>query len=417
MVVLHDKLMIAGSRVIVAIEHRFIRINGEIYSASLTYDRLWRRYLEVFDEVYVLARIADVETIPSGYQPAGGPGVHWIAVPYYHGPRGYLRVRRSVKRVVRSAVEVGNAFMLRVPGTLGTLLWRELKRQGLPYGVEVIGDPYDVFAPGANRSILRPLLRGLYTHNLRQQCRGASVAAYVTREALQRRYPCPTWTTSYSSVQMDDDAYITPEQLEARVLRYAERDPSQEWVCVHIGSMSQVYKRQDALIRAVAYCRANGLPLRLRLVGGGHLQEGFRKLAHDCGVADHVEFMGQLPAGQAVRDVLDSADFLVLPSMTEGLPRVVIEAMARGIPCLASNVGGVSELLDADQRFELSELDRLGQRIAEFVSDPLRLAELARRNLSRAGDYHADILQQRRIECYRRLADASGIARVAEVQS
>jgi glycosyltransferase involved in cell wall biosynthesis len=394
-------------RLVVAIEQRFTRVGDEVHSSICSYDRFWTRYLDVFDEVHVLARVADSAEPAAGELRASGPGVKWIPVPFYLGPWQYLRRRQDVLRTVRCAVDVGGAYMLRVPGTIGTLLWRELRRRKLPYGVEVVGDPNEVFSPGASQSRLRPLMRVLFTRDLSAQCRHAAVAAYVTRDALQRRYPCAGWTTSYSSVELDDEDFVSEEGLCKRVRRYEQPEEGREWVCAHIGSMAQIYKRQDVLLRAVRDCRAAGSPLKLKLVGSGVLEPHFYRLAEDLGVASEVEFMGQLRAGPPIRHVLDEADFFVLPSMTEGLPRVLIEAMARGLPCLATNVGGVPELLDQAEILQVRELDHTSERIRQLLGDAERMKRLAQQNRERARQYHKEVLQRRRIECYSRLAETA----------
>lgn len=392
---------------VVATEHRFTRAGGHIYSTILTYDRLWARYLEVFEKVLIVARVREVDATEASLLPAGGPGVSWMPLPHFVGPWQYLRQRATVSQAIVSAADSGDAFMLRVPGTIGTLLWRALRRRGRPYGVEVAADPYEVFAPGVNRSVGRPFFRFWFTHLLRAQCREAVVAAYVTRHSLQRRYPGSGLTYAYSDVELREPDFATLSQVEARIRRYQQRSPASEWTCVHIGTMAQRYKRQDALIRAVAECRQTGLPLRLKLVGSGEAEQDLRALAHGLGVERHVEFAGQLPAGDAIRAVLDDADLFVLPSQTEGLPRVVLEAMARGLPCLASDVGGLRELLDPAELFGVQEIPRVASYIRALVQDSSRLARLSRMNVERARAYHAEALKRTRLECYSRLAEIS----------
>jgi glycosyltransferase involved in cell wall biosynthesis len=390
----------------VATEHRFTRVDGQIYSSILTYDRIWRRYLEVFKQVRVLARIEAAEQA-IGQQPAGGPGVDWLPVPHFVGPWQYARHRGAVRQAVAEAADAGESFMLRVPGTLSTLLWNELRRRRHPYGVEVGADPYEVFAPGANRSLARPLFRRWFTRTLRTQCRDAAVAAYVTRDALPRRYPTRGWSCSYSDVELRESDYANEDQVQARLRRYLGKSATDDWVCLHIGTMAQAYKRQDALIRAVAECRRRGVPLRLRLVGSGRLEPELRALARNAGVGPHVDFVGQLPAGDAIRAVLDQADVLVLPSQTEGLPRVILEAMARGVPCLATDVGGLRELLEGSELFQVRDIPHVASKIEALVKDTGRLSRLVHLNIERAKAYGTEILRQRRRECYGRLALAS----------
>jgi glycosyltransferase involved in cell wall biosynthesis len=73
----------------------------------------------------------------------------------------------------------------------------------------------------------------------------------------------------------------------------------------------------------------------------------FKDLAKAMQIQKLVRFVGLLPSGSRISNLLDRADFYISPSRQEGLPRSVIEAMARGLTCLASNVGGTNELLPA----------------------------------------------------------------------
>jgi phosphatidyl-myo-inositol dimannoside synthase len=111
-----------------------------------------------------------------------------------------------------------------------------------------------------------------------------------------------------------------------------------------------------------------------------------------------------------VRTALDRADLFVLPSRQEGLPRALLEAMARGLPALSTPVGGIPELLAACDLVPVGDAAALADRIAKWARSPRRLAEAARRNLARARDFHEDALRGRRNDLFRRIA-AAAIAR------
>lgn len=95
------------------------------------------------------------------------------------------------------------------------------------------------------------------------------------------------------------------------------------------------------------------MELELRFIGDGGYRSTLTKMASDQGIADRVKFLGWLAAGPAVRAELDRADLFVLPSRTEGLPRALVEAMARGLPCIGSTAGGIPELLRRSTWFHL----------------------------------------------------------------
>ena len=113
--------------------------------------------------------------------------------------------------------------------------------------------------------------------------------------------------------------------------------------------------------------------------------------------------VGELKAGNAVRAALDAADLFVMPSRTEGLPKAMIEAMARGLPCIGSRVGGIPELLEEEEMFRPDDPGNLAAKIAEVLGDPARMARLSRRNLEVARRYTADVLRTRRNEFYLRV--------------
>src|SRR5690606_42058407 len=96
--------------------------------------------------------------------------------------------------------------------------------------------------------------------------------------------------------------------------------------------------------RALARLRQIGLDgFRYEIVGGGD-QSYLRKIARKYGVADPVDFLGRITRKE-VFQWLDKIDLYIQPSKTEGLPRALIEAMSRGLPCLGTRVGGIPELL------------------------------------------------------------------------
>ncbi len=385
---------------VVTLEHRFDRTpDGAVWTQTMFARPFWSRYLEVFDAVRVVARVRDVPEVPDGWQRADGEGISFAALPYYIGPKGYLRSLPALRRALRAAVGPGDAVLMRVPSAIAAQLLPALKRTGHPYGVEVLGDPYDVFAPGAVRHPLRPLFRRSFTRRQREQCRGAAVVGYVTEAALQRRYPpAPgAFATYYSDVELSDAAYAT-EPRPARPF-------AGPVTLVTVGSLAQLYKAPDVQIDAVARLVGEGMDLRLVIVGDGKHRAELEARAAARGIAERVHFRGQLTAGAAVRAELDAADLYVMPSRTEGMPRAMVEAMARALPCIGSTVGGIPELLPPEDLVPPGDVDALAANIRAVVRDPARMAAMSARNLRRAWDYHEDRLRARRTACYRALRE------------
>jgi len=197
--------------------------------------------------------------------------------------------------------------------------------------------------------------------------------------------------THYSSIEL-----AAADFADARTVPDARGDLH----VITVGSMAQRYKGTDVLIRALQDCRRRGLRVRLTIAGDGKYRRSLEELAGALDMSRHVRFTGALPGPRAVRDELDQADLFVLPSRTEGLPRALIEAMARGLPCIASDVGGIPELLDAEDLVPPGNVPALADKIVEVASDQTRRSRMSGRNLAKAGEYRSDVLRARRVAFY-----------------
>lgn len=383
---------------IVAIEGRFVLRDGRPASHHLTYERFWKRYLGVFDSVTIVGRLYAIED--SGAGPVEGQGVRFHALPSYTGPREFLKVRRKVRDRVRLACAEPSAAILRLPGQVGTMVWSEIRRQGRPYGVEVVADPYDVFAPGANDHSLRPFFRMYYSASLRRQCRDACAASYVTEFALQRRYPPAPgrFQTNYSSVELPSDAFVSTPRTYGTNSKYN---------IVTVAMLEQPYKRLDVLIEAIGISRMKGMDVELSVIGDGKLRPRYESLVLEKGLSEHVRFHGKLRGGPQVRAALDNADIFVLASRMEGLPRAMIESMARGLPCIGTTVGGIPELLDDQELVPPNDAHELARAISNLVKNPERMTKLSQDNLDKSHRYAKDVLQQKRSEFYREVRDCT----------
>src|ERR1017187_11021215 len=164
-------------RVLVSVEHRFRRTpDGAVWTqVAYRYD-FWQRYLEVFDGVRVLARVLDVPGTGRDWRQADGAGVSFAAVPHYVGPLQYLLRYRRIHTAAANALSPEPAVIMRVPSFLSAHLTPRLCATGQPFGVEVVGDPWDTFAPGAVAHPLRPVLPWWLPGNPRGQRAGATAA-------------------------------------------------------------------------------------------------------------------------------------------------------------------------------------------------------------------------------------------------
>lgn len=85
--------------------------------------------------------------------------------------------------------------------------------------------------------------------------------------------------------------------------------------------------------------------VELRVVGEGRVVAKYKQLSCDLGVSERIMWVGRLRWGDPLFSIMRESDALVLPSLTEGLPQVVVEAICNSLPVIATNVGGIPEII------------------------------------------------------------------------
>ena len=169
--------------------------------------------------------------------------------------------------------------------------------------------------------------------------------------------------TAHPTLPIFDVLNFAP--LDVRPVKPAPAGP------VVIGTLGRLHANKgiDIMLKAFARLRHTGLAARLRIAGDGPEMPALRAMATDLGLDDHVEFTGWVsPAA----DYLVTLDLFVLPSRVEPFGLVVAEAMAAGVPVIASHIDGPREILEDGALGRLVERDddaALAKAMAEATAD------------------------------------------------
>jgi glycosyltransferase involved in cell wall biosynthesis len=376
--------------------------DGKIYTDNdhISGYSFFKRYLDVFDKVTVVGRLNIIQS-QREYFPLTGPGISFSALSNYSGPLQYLKKSLIISKEVDSifnAYKNNSVFLTRSPENISSLFIRKLIKKKYPYAMEIISDPCDVFKKGSINHPLRSFFKIIFPMALKRHCLKASAVSYVTERVLQNIYPASkeAFTTNYSSIELDDNHFVDKPRT------YKNKE---EFKLIFVGSLAQMYKGQDTLIDAIALCKKKGVDVKLVIVGDGKHRRDLEVQASTQGLRESISFLGALPSGEKVRDQLDQADLFVLPSRGEGLPRAMIEAMARGLPCIGTSVSGIPELLQSEDLVPPGNSEALSKAILLAVKDPVRLGKMSNNNLEKAREFRSCLLRARRIELYRFIKD------------
>ena len=164
--------------------------------------------------------------------------------------------------------------------------------------------------------------------------------------------------------------------------------PAGHKLLVHVSNFREVKRVRD-VIRIFARLR-RAMPATLMLVGDGPDRNEAEQEARDLGVSEDVHFLGRL---DAVAPLLAAADLFVLPSQTESFGLAALESMACGTPVLATNVGGLPEVITDGVEGLLEpvgSVEAMARRATDLLKDAATHARMREAALARARQFSTD---------------------------
>jgi glycosyltransferase involved in cell wall biosynthesis len=261
--------------------------------------------------------------------------------------------------------------------------WLKLTR-GIPY---LITEHWTLYLP-ANAGRISTLRRGLSARVVRGAAALHTVSANL-REAMQ------------SLGLRGPQAVVIPNVVDTDLFRPGAQ-PGAAQTLLHVAAFNERAKNLSGILRVVAALVPHWPGLRLRIAGYGPHEAELRGLAATLGLLNrHVFFLGKLTPAEVADEMRRAAAF-VLFSNFENLPCVLIEAQASGLPAVATNVGGVAELLPPDgsrgylipagneAALQLA-LESLLRTPHQFDPARLRAHALAHFSYARVGQQFADL--------------------------
>ncbi|MFV0189023.1 glycosyltransferase [Empedobacter falsenii] len=361
--------------------------DGKFYAGEFSFSNiLWERYLAEFNEVYVIARVFQVENFKNLNHLVSN--VTLLPVVSFNSPLSYLLNKRTISQSIKGYFKkyIPDSVIIRGAGSLAYHVAKFCIKRKMVYGIEIIGDPYDVFAKGVIKHPLRPLLRNLFTKFQKEAVYNAKSVIYVTNHALQRRYPANN--KAYSTFASD----VFIEECITSVKQYPQ-NKTIKLLC--IGSLEQMYKAPDIVLKAISKLIKEKTDVQLTWLGHGRFIEEMISLADSLQIAPNVNFIGSV-SGKEVIEYLDKSDIFLLVSRTEGLPRAIVEAMARAVPCIGSDVGGIPELIHPDLLVEVENADDLSDKIRLIMNSEEAYSKYSEYSIQLASEFDFSTLENRR---------------------
>ncbi len=177
------------------------------------------------------------------------------------------------------------------------------------------------------------------------------------------------------------------------------RIPQDSFLLLSVGELSR-RKNHQAVIEALS--KLSRKDIYYIICGQGALKEKLVKQAKELGVEKRVRFVGYQ---EDTVPFYHAADLFVFPSLQEGMPVALMEAMAAGLACVVSDIRGNRELIDTGGgiRFSIKKKEQLCTALEAMLSNHEFRSLCGRRNQNKIKSYGQQVVQERMRELYRRM--------------
>jgi len=338
------------------------------------------RYLEVMNrlfpfEVVLLAPVTRARLPHLGY-PLPAERVSVYELPYFETFLGAVRVRRGLVKRLRRFLDhhTVDVVWLRNPGAYATELWLQCRRRGIPCFYEIVVD-----------AVLHFEYVRRYPFPL--QWVAKSVVLWHEREMKRIATVTPTFAVAKSLAKKMGISHVTwlPSSTVSKDEFYYRNDTccQSPYRLLYVGALT-AYKDPSTLIEAVKVLQDTGVPVEMDIVGDGDLRSMVEQQAVNQLKPGTFRFHGYCNDKAALHRYYCEADVFAMSSVTEGFPRVILEAMARGLPVVATNIVGIPDLVHDGETGLLVPV-RSPQSLAAAVRRIIEDGDLRRRII--AGGY------------------------------
>ena len=390
--------------------------DGSVLTDGALLGPVWQQYLEIFDELIVVGRKRPRSRPAMVSATADADRVGFVLLRNFNGVfelvRRFEAVRSMAELVARS-----DAVVARLPTEIGLLACAAARRAGKPILVEVVGSAAEAFRFRGSR--LARMYAPIIHRRMQRAVRHADIALYVTQRWLQSQYPSPNPAVAWeglcdvgASETLRGQAGIadaivtepTDELRSSRRRRLRQLEEGRPPVFGTIASLGPLYKGIQFALPAFAELARSGRRFEYRILGPGD-PAPWLKMIGDLGLESCCHLDGVRQPGAPILEWLDEIDVHLAPSLTESLSRSTVEAMSRGVACLASSAGGLPEYLSPEQLHRPGDVAHLTAHIRALLDNPASIARLSDFSLERVERFNRGTIEGRRRYLYQRLAD------------
>lgn len=315
--------------------------DGKQYFTNATVVDFILSFKEYFEEMVLFVPVKQTDYAEGFHKVIMDEKIRFVALPFFHNARemylSTIRLVPQVTKIFRREIGSWDVAWVFWSHFLSLIFIKIAKENGKKFFLYVRSDIVKEAESYRFNFLLGSLVRFIVrtVNQIHMQALSRNTPVFAVSEKLAKDYRLVSdrvFHLCFASIVKEGE--IVTSRIE----------PGGDFTIVVVGRITQE-KNLELLIDAVDILVRDSLSVKCKIVGTGKEEDRIRKLVIERGLGKHVEFTGFVPYGKELFEQYDAAHVYVISSHTEGMPKTILEAMARGLPIVATNVGGISEVI------------------------------------------------------------------------
>lgn len=371
-------------------DHRLRKTNDNFYTTGGFSDAVTSRYTEVFDKMTLLCRASNNNDI-NGYVKIENNKLN--ICPIFENKS--IPNKKTIS-IIKKEIEENDVIIVRLPSMLGLYGAKIALKLNKPLIIEVVGSAFGSYW---YKSILGKFVSLPLELMNKHYIKKANYVLYVSEDYLQKKYLTNGISIGCSDVVLEQRNNMVLENRLKKINSYQDKN-------IVLGTLSQIdqkYKGHKTVFKVISRLKNEGYNIKYRLAGSGS-KKYLEQLAKKYNIEECIEFNGQIKH-ENINEWIDSIDIYIQPSLTEGMPRSVIEVLYRGCPTIVSNAGGMYELIDKKYTFKKGNENSLYNILKTINSK--KLYDMATNNFEFSKKFDYNTLHNKRRDFYKMIERSS----------
>lgn len=336
-------------------------VNGKVYTPSthmIYIDYLCTNY----EKVYLITTISQTSQVSKNITPLEYNNLICVPIPHYSSYMGAMRYFYQYKKAIKDVSAKVDLFYVRVPDPF---CWMPALLTKTPTIMHFVGETVDATK---HNQIWSPIKRRVMIIGYFPEYRLTIKAARKCKKVLTNG---PIIANKLRANGVNAEAIVSSTIAEKELNQSLKPLSKQKITLTYTGYLRGA-KGLKTLLNLLCMLKQKKIDFFFNIIGDGDMYSEIKKYIEREDLINQVKLWGYIDNRQEINQILDQSDIFFFPSLSEGSPRVIIEAMARGVPVISTPVGSLPYTFKENEEiifFPFYREDIALKKIEDYIKD------------------------------------------------